>query len=487
MSRLTFRPYRSSQTYRNLKAHGQGVFHVTDDVELLARAALGDVQAELRPARSVKGYMLAGACRAYEFQVTSIDDREDRTTIEVQVVRAECLREFFGFNRAKHAVVEAAILATRTEFLPIAPIREKLAELSTLVQKTGGPAELRAFEFLHRHVESAAQKTTAAATVTAGAARVRLVTGSRLHFGLLAAGAGKGRRFGGAGVMVARPGIELSVERSAAPGATGLLSDRVLELARKCTGEPSPPYRIRVHGAPREHVGLGTGTQLAMAVARGIAHLRQETASLPDLAHRVGRGRRSGVGVHGFEQGGFLVDAGKGNGGSLAPVAVRAEVPESWRFVLALPRQESGISGPMEEDAFLRLMEVPEEVVGRLCHTLLLGLVPAMLEADLPSFGEALDEYGTLAGEVFQKVQGGIFGSPRATLLIEFLRKEGIRGAGQTSWGPTVYAVVEGSDQAKHLRERIEKRFGSSALEVIISEPMNTGARLENLAEIPEE
>ena len=481
MLHLTLRPYRASRTYRNLKSHGQGVFHVTDDVELLARAAVGDVEAELLPARSVKGYILSGACRAYEFQVTSIDDRDERTTIEARVLRAERLREFFGFNRAKHAVVEAAILATRIEFLPMAQIQEKLAELSTLVQKTGGPSELRAFEFLRGYVESAAQKVGHGLTVHNGASRIRVLTGSRLHFGLIAASGGMGRQFGGAGLMVARPGIELDAAASEAPDIQGPLAERVLEFARKCTGNALPTYRFRVLKAPRSHVGLGTGTQLALAVARSIALLDHQMIPLSDLSKRVGRGRRSAVGVHGFEQGGFIIDAGKGANGSLAPVAVRANVPQSWRFVLVLPRGDSGISGQAEEDAFRRLEKAPEAAVGRLCHALLLGIVPAILEADLRSFGEALHEYGARAGELFQSVQGGVFGSPEVASIVDFLRREGVRGAGQSSWGPTIYAVVEGDDQAKHLQQQIEARFGSGTLEVIVSEPMNTGAKVENL------
>lgn len=486
MRHLTFRPYNTSQTYKNLKAHGQGVFHVVDDVELLAQAAVGTVEAELRPAVAIKGYMLSAACRAYEFKVTSIDDREERTTIEAEVLRSESLRELFGFNRAKHAVVEAAILATRIEFLPMAQIQDKLTELSILVLKTGGPSEQRAFELVERYVETAARLLAQKSAPENGVSRVRVVAGSRLHFGLLAAAGGRERQFGGAGLMVAGPRIELEAERSERPEALGPLSERALEFARKFSREPSPPYRLRVVNAPRDHIGLGTGTQLAMAVARAITALRKESIALPDLAQCVGRGRRSGIGVHGFEQGGFIVDAGKKNGEGLAPLALRIAVPESWRFLLALPRKEAGISGRTEEDAFRRLDAAPEEAreeaTERLCRTLLLGIVPAILEADLSAFGRALHEYGARAGEVFKSVQGGSFASEKTAKIIEFLIEEGIAGTGQSSWGPTVYAAVEGDDPANHLKKRLEERFGSE-LEVVVTRPMNTGAKLEKVGD----
>jgi hypothetical protein len=156
--RLVLRPFQTSDTYRNLKAHGEGVFHVTDDVLLLAKAALGPVEPlpELERASRVLGYVLAGACRYYEFTVTSIDDRSERVTIETEVVHAGRLRDFFGFNRAKHAVLEAAILATRTAFLPAEEIAAEFRKLKVLVQKTGGPQEHEAFEFLEKHVRDAA-------------------------------------------------------------------------------------------------------------------------------------------------------------------------------------------------------------------------------------------------------------------------------------------------------------------------------------------
>lgn len=154
MSRLVLRPFPTSQTYRNLCVHGEGVLHVTDDVLLLARAAVGQVAPGLdtRPAEQVRGRVLADACRAYEFRVCSMDASEPRVRIYADVVHVSRWRDFFGFNRAKHAVVEAAILATRTAFVPAADIMADFAKLATIVQKTGGPQERDAFAFLEEFV-----------------------------------------------------------------------------------------------------------------------------------------------------------------------------------------------------------------------------------------------------------------------------------------------------------------------------------------------
>lgn len=161
MRRLVLRPYQTSRTFANLKRTGQGVFHVTDDVEMLAHAAVGQVEPPPRliPAAvegmPFEGKIIADACRWYAFRVVSLDDRQERTHIEAEVIASGVLREFFGFNRGKHAVLEAAILATRTAFLPAEEIRADLRRLRPLVEKTGGPAEHRAWEFLAACIERA--------------------------------------------------------------------------------------------------------------------------------------------------------------------------------------------------------------------------------------------------------------------------------------------------------------------------------------------
>jgi hypothetical protein len=147
---FTLRPFPTSHSYRNLLRHGEGVLHVTDDVLLLARAAVGEVVPfpPVRPAERVRGSVLTDACRAYEFVVRSVDPSTGRVTIEAEVVHAVEQRPFFGFNRGKHAVLEAAILASRLHLIPAAEVAAELARLRVLVDKTGGPAELEAMAFL---------------------------------------------------------------------------------------------------------------------------------------------------------------------------------------------------------------------------------------------------------------------------------------------------------------------------------------------------
>ena len=160
-TRFLLRPFPTSQTYRNLLAQGEGVLHVTDDASLIARAALGAVSPlpALKAADRVKGFVLDDCCRHYEFVVRSLDATGERVHIEAEVVHAVRHRDFWGFNRAKHAIIEAAILATRLHILPRSEVEAEFRKLRVIVDKTGGPAELEAMTFLETHLRNAEDRT----------------------------------------------------------------------------------------------------------------------------------------------------------------------------------------------------------------------------------------------------------------------------------------------------------------------------------------
>jgi hypothetical protein len=153
--RLVLRPFQNTITLANLKRSGQAVFHVTDDVELLARAAVARLETlpAVEPAAAVEGFVLSDACRWFALRVRRLDDREPRAEIEADIVDRGRIRDFFGLNRAKHAVVEAAILATRIALAPIGEIRAEFVRLAPLVEKTGGAKERAAFEFLRQFLD----------------------------------------------------------------------------------------------------------------------------------------------------------------------------------------------------------------------------------------------------------------------------------------------------------------------------------------------
>lgn len=155
LQRLVLRPYKSSRTYTNLRRTGQGVFHITDDCELLARAAIQrlDPLPPMRPATSIEGMILEDACQWFAFRVLQVDDSADRARLDCEVVERGRIRDFLGFNRARNAVVEASILATRVSMLDESHILSEFARLKTIVEKTAGDRELRAFACLEAYVQ----------------------------------------------------------------------------------------------------------------------------------------------------------------------------------------------------------------------------------------------------------------------------------------------------------------------------------------------
>jgi len=152
-----FRPFQTSTTFANLKETGCGVFHVTDDVELIARAVIGELHQlpDLQPAVAVRGNVLANACRWYEFEVVAIDETHERTEIQTRIVHVGRIRDFWGFNRAKHAVLETAILASRLHLLSPEEVERQLLHLAVIVRKTAGRHEQTAFELLQDYIQDA--------------------------------------------------------------------------------------------------------------------------------------------------------------------------------------------------------------------------------------------------------------------------------------------------------------------------------------------
>ena len=275
--------------------------------------------------------------------------------------------------------------------------------------------------------------------------RVRVTAPSRLHFGLLSFGQSCERQFGGVGVMLDSPGLEIEFAPAESFAATGPLAARAAEFAhRVCRYLQHEPFPAQVHirRAPPDHVGLGTGTQLGMSVAAGLHALWNLEATTEQLAASVERGERSAIGVHGFRLGGLIVEAGKGPGESLGPLVARVALPETWRFVLLRPQHPAGISGHAERQAFAQLPPVPLETTARLRDELYNNLLPAAQAGDFTGFSRSLYTYGLTAGECFAARQGGPFASSTIEQLVTIARRLGVEGVGQSSWGPTLFALL---------------------------------------------
>jgi len=279
---------------------------------------------------------------------------------------------------------------------------------------------------------------------------------ARLHFGVLDLRGDLGRWFGGIGAAAPAPTLRLCARRSDSlrvggddARLAGAFARRFLAFHRVSGGAA-----IHVERSLPRHVGLGSGTQLGLAVARALAELYCLRASAPDLAIAVGRGERSAVGTWIFEGGGLVLEGGRRPNGGVGPLLARLPFPATWRCIVAVPRAGSRMSGAAEAEAFAKLPAPPPDEVAHVSHLVTMGLLPALAEADLARFGGALERIQQITGRWFAPVQGGVFAPGPTAELVRELKASGAYGVGQSSWGPAVYGIVEGDEPARRLAER---------------------------------
>jgi beta-ribofuranosylaminobenzene 5'-phosphate synthase len=313
----------------------------------------------------------------------------------------------------------------------------------------------------------------------------------RLHFGLLHVptpgfthwkDGSPVRKFGGVGLMVEEPEVTVHVEPASEWSAAGSHGERACEFARRVwSAAPVRGFKgLRVTAAgPPEHVGLGVGTALGLAVARAVTtHSITRSWTVTELARLAGRGERSRIGIFGFERGGLILDAGKEDESDAPRLHSRADFPEAWRVVLVRPDVAPAWYGERERTAFRR-SRPPAAVAAltRLLDGLATGAIePAVRAADFRTFTHAVYEYNRRAGEPFSDDQGGVYAGPEVTGVIETLRNWGVVGLGQSSWGPTVFAFAADPAEAAALAGRVRDELPGLA-DVTVTAANNCGAR----------
>ncbi len=238
------------------------------------------------------------------------------------------------------------------------------------------------------------------------------------------------------------------------------------------------PARICVQSAPVEHVGLGVGTQLSLAVTRVVLNLAGVTdPSVELLARLTGRGSRSGIGLHGFCQGGLIVNGGRKWETGIPPLLCRIPFPEDWSVLIVHPPGPRGVHGPDEVRAFASLPPIAPDVTNRLCRLVLLGILPALVEHDLPAFGAAISKLQAQVGACFASVQGGAYAARQASAIMAELAGLGFVGIGQSSWGPTLFGFASASQVDPGTAvAHICQRFGLDEPAVYCTRADNQGA-----------
>ena len=325
---------------------------------------------------------------------------------------------------------------------------------------------------------------------------------ARLHLGLLDHNGEQGRIYGSIGLAINEPHLILRAKISDGLQVEGLEQERVSAYAQRFINHYGVPGGARLHLVKSipAHIGLGSGTQLALAVGTALSRLAGLQLPIQEIALVLGRGLHSGVGINSFQHGGFVLDGGQrilpdelnlssGNGhrgkidrNSIPPLLFQHPIPKDWYFVAVIPKTDPGFSGEKEVRALMQLPAAPSSLAERISRMLLMKMLPALVEKDILNFGNALTGIQNMVGDCFSSVQGGRFASPLLEKLVEFLLNKGSVGAGQSSWGPTVYGLVKGRAQAKALAAEAQAYLDClGGGEAFYVQPQNRGARVRQV------
>ena len=317
---------------------------------------------------------------------------------------------------------------------------------------------------------------------------VKIRSTARLHLGFIDLNGGLGRIYGSIGVSLQKPETVLEVQRiDEGLKVSGKRQNRVKSVVQEVMErfEYQGGLQVTVWDSIPQHIGLGSGTQLSLALSLGITMLKGVEFTIPELAQSLHRGIVSGIGTATFEHGGFVIDGGRSTASleedliDVPPLLFQSDVPDDWLFVVAIPNVAKGLSGPKERLAFDTLpagSKTQAEVASRL---VLMKLLPALLENDIQRFGEALTRIQILVGDVFSVAQGGRFSSSEVADCVTTMLDAGAFGAGQSSWGPACYGLVKGQKAASKMKKAVsevmDKGMGGSTF---ISGVNNHGARV---------
>lgn len=287
-----------------------------------------------------------------------------------------------------------------------------------------------------------------------------------------------GRHFGSIGVALNELATRLTVSYSPQLEIIGPSSSR----AKKCANSickilnVSEQLKIEIEAAIPEHVGLGSGTQMSLAIGSALNSFYNLGLTIREIAQLADRGMRSGIGIGVFEQGGLVVDGGRGELTKTPPVISHMDFPQSWRFILVFDKRGQGLHGDQEINAFKELPLFSHQQSARLCYLLLMQGLPAVAEQDIVKFGEVITLLQQSVGEHFSLVQGGIFTSPEVAETMLWLEQQGAVAIGQTSWGPTGFCAVDNAEQAHSLVNQMKRKFSHfSHLSFISTAVRNSG------------
>jgi beta-ribofuranosylaminobenzene 5'-phosphate synthase len=320
--------------------------------------------------------------------------------------------------------------------------------------------------------------------------KVTVTTSARLHMGFFDLHGGLGRKFGSIGLSLASPNIELTV----APNEKILVTSEVNVpsniISRASAITQQFMDKVNINGGFRlnilqhitEHMGLGSGTQLALAIGTAISQLYNLGLNTAQISALTGRGGRSGIGIAAFDYGGLLIDGGRAFDApetNVPPLLARYDFPDDWRILLIIDSDCPGVHGKEEVEAFKLLPVFPENLAAHLCRHVLMQAMPAMMERDLNAFGKSIQELQTHVGDYFAPAQGGRYASQGVAAVLQAIEQSGIACFGQSSWGPTGFAVFENLEEAESCLRQLKLTFSDLNLDWQICSARNQGASIK--------
>lgn len=303
-------------------------------------------------------------------------------------------------------------------------------------------------------------------------------TSARLHMGFFDLNGEMGRRFGSLGLSLNSPATVIEIAAGKNVFDDPDVSDYVLKSKQAILNQLNiqEDVSVRVKQQIPRHSGLGSGTQMALAIGTGICQLFNRKLSLQDIALSVGRGLRSGIGIGTFASGGLVLDGGRGQQTKIPPIIARHEFPEDWPILLIFDHGHVGVHGEEELSAFKALQNVNLSTTEKVSHEVLMKALPALIERDLKGFGDAIALLQAYTGDYFSPVQGGRYASKHVAQVLNFLADKGVTCVGQSSWGPTGFAVFESLALANQYLQLLKQQFSHSNLDWMLSSAKNTGA-----------
>ena len=313
------------------------------------------------------------------------------------------------------------------------------------------------------------------------ASRVTVTAPARLHLGFFDLSGGIGRRFGSMGLAISELKTSLTARKARITTVSGPESDRVRGFldATVALLALDGAHDVEISEVVHTHSGLGSGTQLALAVATAVRRLHGRPPDIESDAIKLGRGGRSGVGIGLFHHGGLVVDGGRGSQPRPAPIISRLPFPDHWRVLVILDPTRRGLHGAEEIGAFATLPHMSETDAARMCRLILMKALPALAEQDLTNFGGAIKELQMAVGDYFAQAQGGSrFSSPAVAAALDALDRAGAHGIGQSSWGPTGFAFASSPDEASRFTTIARQHPGSGSLDIRICRGLNHGAEI---------